>query len=99
MNSSDQENFDAGSVYASMNFPDPTRSSTGAWLLPNNLEANIQNFRSSHHTEAQAWELAGAIWDEDFHSRTTFTDVVMFMFDPVKTTIEIVDDGYNFKGS
>jgi hypothetical protein len=89
-------------VYASIALPDPDRSPTGAWTLPHNLEARIQEFRSPSRTEAQCWELAGAAWEEDWYTRHVHDDdekVTLWVQDPAKTTIQIAEDGVTFSGA
>ena len=88
-------------VYASIALPDPDHSSTGAWILPHNLESRVQELRSPNRTEAQCWELAGATWDEDWYTKHVYRDEkdTLWVQDPVRTTIEITEDGVTFSGA
>ena len=95
---SQQSQIQSGHVYASMILPDDTRSPTGAWLLPHNLEPCLQEFRSPDRTEAQCWELAGATWDETFYTRNITSDCIISVLDPEKTKLEVTDDGATFLG-
>jgi hypothetical protein len=90
-----------GIVYASIDFPDPDRSETGAWLLPHNLEPRIPEFRAPDRTEAQCWELAGATWDPDFYTRSQNPDekVTLWVQDPARTTVDIRKEGVTFSGA
>ncbi|KAH7346969.1 hypothetical protein BKA66DRAFT_554652 [Pyrenochaeta sp. MPI-SDFR-AT-0127] len=80
--------------------PDPTRSSTGAWLLSGTLEHRVDELKSQDpsRTIAKCFELLGAEWVDDYYGEPNDPPKNFYFTDPVKTTCIQVTDGREYRG-
>ena len=80
--------------------PDPTRSSTGAWVLSGDLEPRVDELKSQDpfRTIAQCFQLLGAEWDDKYYGGPHDPPMNFYFTDPVKTTRTRVSDGEEHRG-
>jgi hypothetical protein len=80
--------------------PDPSRSSTGAWLLPGNLLPRVDELKAQDPSRStpQCFEMLDATWDENYYEQDT-TSMTFYFHDPVKTAVTRVSDGTEYRGA